>query len=200
MLELINLAFDYTDKPLLRGISLAVNPGELLHIRGANGSGKTTLLRLIAGLIKPSDGVIRYQNKEIHDDLSWYQQYICYVGHKTGLSKQLTLRENLLFDLKNQHLSDNVDILFDKFDLGSLTELPYGLLSMGQQRKGALLRLCISKAKIWLLDEPFVALDSQGIETLLIFMHEHLANEGQIILSSHQSISLTSRNHQEYYL
>jgi len=200
MLEVIDLNFDYIDRPLLHGIEFSLNKGCLLHLRGANGSGKTTLLKLLAGLLQPDQGDIRYLGHSITDDLAAYQHDICYVGHKSGISQLLTIRENFCFELCNTRCQLSFTELMQIFSLQGLEDMPCGLLSAGQRRRVGLLRLLMSDASLWLLDEPLVALDKDAICILMTCLTDHLAQGGQVILTSHQRLPLNDGDYQEYHL
>ncbi|MFA6302997.1 MAG: cytochrome c biogenesis heme-transporting ATPase CcmA [Legionella sp.] len=198
MLELIDLTFDYQEEPLLNKIGLQVSAGDLVHLRGANGSGKTTLLKLIAGLYQPHEGEIRFLGQTINKNLAVYQRQLCFVGHKTGINPYLTLLENCRFDTHY----DNRDLqqLAAVFDLQKYSHKMTGLLSAGQRRQVGLLRLWMTKAVLWLLDEPLVALDEKAIVVLMNRIKEHRQQGGAVILSSHQSLPLPSNEYQEYLL
>lgn len=200
MLDIHHLSFDYNDKPLLHDVHLNLKAGQLLHLQGHNGAGKTTLLKLIAGLLHPTHGEIRYQGRLISTDLSGYQQSICYVGHKAGVSQVLTVRENGLFDLQRRQQGIDFDELIERFALTGLEDVSCGLLSMGQRRRVGLLRILMSDAPLWLLDEPLVALDHEAVCILMNCFSEHLEKGGQIILTSHQPIPLSGHDGQEYRL
>ncbi|RUQ81618.1 cytochrome c biogenesis heme-transporting ATPase CcmA [Legionella septentrionalis] len=200
MLEVSALDFDYQDKPLLRNIQFALSPGRLLHLRGANGAGKTTLLRLLAGLLSQAHGEIRYQGVSIYDDLPSYQQNICYVGHKPGISLLLTARENYHFGLHDSLKNVSFQKLIARLSLEGCEDTPGGLLSAGQRRRVALMRLFTTKASLWLLDEPLVALDADGIIILMDCIKEHLKRDGQIVLTSHQNLPLPENMYEEYCL
>jgi heme exporter protein A len=200
MLEVIDLHFDYPDKHVLKGVQFAVPAGGLMHLRGSNGAGKTTLLKLLAGMLRPTKGDIRYDRQSIYEDITGYQQTICYIGHKTGVSQLLTVRENCHFDLRRDHTGLPFKELIHSFALGGLEEVTCGVLSVGQRRRVGLLRLLMSNAHIWLLDEPLVALDHQAVTTLMISLQKHLANGGLVVLSSHQNLPLGTDNYQEYLL
>ena len=200
MLEVMNMAFDYPEKSVLQGVDLVVNPGTLLHLCGANGSGKTTLLKLLAGLLHPTEGDIRFRGNSISKALSDYQQQLCYVGHKTGISLLLTVRENCQFELRRQLNTPPLDELIPLFSLEGLEDIPCYLLSVGQRRRVGLLRLLMSDAPIWLLDEPLVALDKETITSLMQLLDKHLSRGGLVVLSSHQNLPLRHENYQEYLL
>lgn len=200
MLDVIDLHFDYPDKHVLKGVQFAVPAGSLMHLRGSNGAGKTTLLKLLAGMLRPTKGDIRYDRQSIYEDITGYQRTICYIGHKTGVSQLLTVRENCHFDLRRDHSGLPFEELIHRFALDGLEDVACGVLSVGQRRRAGLLRLLMSNAHVWLLDEPLVALDHQAVTILMISLQTHLSNGGIIILSSHQSLPLGTDNYQEYLL
>lgn len=199
LLQLIDLSFDYQEMPVLHHINFVVEQGDLLHIHGANGAGKTTLLKLLAGLYQPASGVINYEDKAITDDLAFYQRHLCFVGHKTGISPFLTLKENCLFDIHYNKALDLVE-LASIFNLEKYLDSSCGLLSAGQRRQVGLLRLWMSQARLWLLDEPFVALDEKALVILMDKINQHREEGGAIILTSHQSLPLVKGSYKDYYL
>lgn len=200
MLEVQRLNFDYSDKRLLQGVEFTLDAGCLLHLCGANGAGKTTLLKLLAGVLHPNQGDIRYRGHSISKDIATYQQNICYVGHKPGVSPLLTVRENCHFELQRDDDSVLFDELIHSFSLQGFEDSLCGLLSVGQRRRVSLLRLAISKASLWLLDEPLVALDKEAIALLMMSLNNHLSSGGLVVLTSHQNLPIKQGNYQEYRL
>lgn len=200
MLEIRDLWFDFPDKPLLRQVQCVVNAGTVLHLRGGNGKGKTTLLKLLAGLLHPLRGGIFYNGCSITDNLSAYQQNLCYVGHKTGLNSFLTVRENCHFELRYARSSLSFEALMHCFPLTGLEDVMTGLLSAGQQRQLGLLRLFMSDASLWLLDEPLNALDTNAIDCLMQAVTKHREQGGSVVFTSHQSLPLPAKEIQEYCL
>lgn len=198
MLDVIDLSFDYQEQPLLNKVAFHLPAGGLLHLRGANGAGKTTLLKLIAGLYRAAEGEVHFSGQNIHHDLAAYQRQLCFVGHKTGINLSLTLRENCFFDLKYQ--GGSIEQLIAAFKLEQHLDLPSGLLSAGQRRQVGLLRLWMSDAKLWLLDEPLVALDDKALEFIMIKIAAHRKQGGAVLLTSHQKLPLSSSDYQEYCL
>lgn len=200
MLKVRDLGFDYPDKPLFDQVSFEVKEGMLLHLQGTNGSGKTTLLKLLAGLLFPEQGQVSYQKESIWEDIVGFQQNIRYIGHKSGISPQLTVEENILYGLNPIDSSILLDNALVQFDLNKQRHTLCGVLSAGQRRKSALLRLVLSKAKIWLLDEPLVALDNHSVSVLVEYMMRHLKDNGIIVMTSHQFVPLPGIYYQEYRL
>jgi heme exporter protein A len=199
MLDVVALSFDYQDKPLLNKVQFSLAAGQLLHLRGSNGAGKTTLLKLLAGLLQPIEGEIRYCGELISKNRIAYQQTLCYVGHKAGLNPFLTVRENCFFDPHWQRRMVTFEKLLADFGLTGLSDEPCYQLSAGQRQRVGLLRIAMTDAKLWLLDEPLAALDAAAILTLMIVLEQHLAQGGQVILTSHQPLPL-SHAYQEYSL
>lgn len=200
MLKVNALAFDYIDKAVLNDVTFSLDEGKLLHLQGGNGVGKTTLLKLLAGLLQPSAGGVFWNNISINDDLPSWQQRICYVGHKMGLSLDLTIRENCYFDFHWQRRQISFGDLLENFDLTELAEIPCNKLSQGQKRRAALLRIAMTDARLWLLDEPFVALDKPAMEALVKCLKQHLAGNGLIVLTSHQSLADSFDDYEVYTL
>ena len=200
MLEVNHLSFDYNDKPLLQDVHFTVKPGQLLHLQGHNGAGKTTLLKLLAGLLHPAEGEIRYQHRLINDDLADYQQSMCYVGHKAGISQVLTVRENCQFELQRGPHCMPFEELINRFSLTGLEDVPCGLLSMGQRRRVGLMRILMSDVSLWLLDEPLVALDQDAVMILMDCFGQHLEKGRQIVLTSHQPLPLLDKDCLDYCL
>lgn len=190
MLEIQQLCFDFADRPLLHEVNISVNSGEILHLKGSNGAGKTTLMRLIAGLYRPQQGRILYNGRFIHDDLSSFQSDLCYVGHKPGFSPLLTARENLYFDLAGNADLNKIDKAMDYFDLTDLAFEPVTHLSAGQKHRLSLAKLMLNDKKLWLLDEPFVALDKASAKELNQLITQQSQRQGIVIFTSHQSTEI----------
>lgn len=194
MLRANNLTCIKQDRTLFENISLSVSESELLYIRGQNGSGKTSLLRILVGLADPIQGQIEYQGQDIRQYPEAFHSGLFYFGHKLGLNLKLNALENLSFWCQLNEISVSQSQLFELLgDLGlvGLEDLPVSALSAGQQRRVALARLWLkTNAKIWVLDEPFTALDVQGIELLREKLISHLDAGGSIIITSHQELDL----------
>ena len=199
MLDLRNLSFDYPDKPLLAKVQFSLAAGELLHVKGANGSGKTTLLKLLAGLMQPDEGEILYEGELISKNLSAYQRKLCYVGHKAGINSLLTVRENCYFDMHWGRRLLSFDTLLEGFGLQGLEDEPCYRLSAGQKRRVSLLKIAMTDASLWLLDEPLIALDAAAIQTLVSCLENHVQQGGQVILTSHQNLPM-QQSYQVYSL
>lgn len=200
MFRVNQLQFDYSEKPLLENITFSVPAGTLLHLQGPNGAGKTTLLKLLVGMVIPLAGDICFEGNSIYEDLSLYQQSLCYIGHKLGISLLLTARENYQFELKKHVFSVDFKTLVTRLALNELEDIPCRLLSAGQKRRVGLMRLLMTNTKVWFLDEPFVALDHASMTILKTIMEQHLLKGGCIILTSHQPLPNFVGHYQEYQI
>lgn len=193
MLRGINLACVRGERPLFSGIDLAVDAGEWLHVRGANGVGKTSLLRLLAGLAQPADGDITWQGEPIGSSAAAYRADLLFLGHHGALKDDLSALENIeLAGALDGSPPARADVLaaLRRFGLQGREDLPVRVLSAGQKRRVLLARLLTRKAKLWVLDEPFTALDSRAVTMLSDLIGEHLAQGGMAVVTSHQQISV----------
>ncbi len=179
------------DRVLFAQLSLQLHRGQLLQIQGKNGAGKSSLLRILAGLAQPDDGLLYYKAKPLAHSLPAYCGNLCYIGHQSGIHEQLTALENLGFWRAASGLNPADDwALLAQLGLAGLEDVPCRMLSAGQQRRVSLARLWLTPAVIWILDEPFTALDQAAIGLLQQHMLDHLNNGGAIILTTHQSLTL----------
>jgi heme exporter protein A len=184
------------ERRLVTGLSLAIHAGEIVWLRGRNGCGKTTLLRMLAGLSWPDEGHVLWRGaaRKRHDG-SWRAELL-YVGHSNALKDDLVAGEALRF-LARVHArpADDMSLgaALTRLGVGSRAEQPVRTLSQGQRRRVALARLALPQAPaLWLLDEPFDALDDLGIAALNALLAEHAARGGAALLTSHQALSLKS--------
>jgi heme exporter protein A len=151
-------------------------------------------------LLTPTAGQIYFEGKSIDEELKAYQRQLCFIGHKAGISPALTVRENCQYDLQSIGALKDWRYGIDSFSLSGLEDSPCSMLSAGQRRRVALLRLMRSETKLWLLDEPFVALDSQAVAFLTQQLLEHVDKGGAVVLTSHQSLDLSVDTYSEYIL
>lgn len=179
------------DRVLFEQLSLQLKPGELLQIKGKNGAGKSSLLRILAGLTLPDEGALQYLSQPLHSNLPDYAANLCFIGHQSGIHEQLTALENLQFWRAATDLNAVDDYaLLAALGLAGLEDIPCKMLSAGQQRRVSLARLWASQAQIWILDEPFTALDQSAIALLQQHFIQHLTQGGAIILTTHQALSM----------
>ncbi len=195
MLEVIDLECTRGDRRLFSGIGFELQPGELLHLHGHNGSGKTTLMRALCGLVTPTAGEVRWQGRTIRAQRDDYHAQLLYLGHKNGIKDDLTGIENLrtACRLAGHPIGERQawEVL-ERMGLRGHEDLPSRVLSQGQQKRVALARLLVSKARLWLLDEPFVGLDVAAVSLLQAVIRDHVAAGGLVVLTTHQEVELTS--------
>ncbi|MFY8272868.1 cytochrome c biogenesis heme-transporting ATPase CcmA [Pseudoalteromonas sp. SSDWG2] len=179
------------ERCLFEDLSFELNSGEIMQLEGPNGAGKTSLLRILAGFAEPMQGQVKYQNHCIARHYDEYAQDVLFIGHKTGVNTQLNALENCQFWLETHGLQANVDLYDVLANLGlvGLEDVPVRQLSAGQQRRVALARLWLNRAPLWLLDEPFTAVDKKGVNLLQQRFAQHLAQGGAILLTSHQDLT-----------
>lgn len=193
LLEGIELACTRGGQSLFEALDLRVASGDCLHVRGANGAGKTSLLRQVAGLSPPTAGQVRWNSIDIDTCRDTYRSALLYVGHSAGAKAELTGLENLRFAaaLDGVALTDDeaTDAL-GRLGLGGREDLPVRDMSQGQRRRVALTRLVWRKAPLWILDEPFTALDTPAIALLRGLLQSHVDEGGLVVMTSHQPLPL----------
>ncbi len=194
MLEITALACERGGTRLFSDISFSLAPGSLLRVRGANGSGKTTLLRTLAGLTRPSAGAVRWRGSAIDDD---YRREMLFLGHAPAVKDDLTVAENLAYALRIGGFAPSgaqCERALESLGIARLAALPARVLSQGQRRRAALARLALSApVPLWLLDEPFAALDAAGIAAVSELCAGHLARGGLLVLTSHQDVDIAAQ-------
>lgn len=197
MLETIDLECRRGDRLLFRRLALRVEPGVCLHVAGENGSGKTSLLRILCGLLSPSAGGVRWNGEDIRRLREAYWEELAYVGHLNGVKDDLGAAENVHFAAAIAGWpadSDAVRGALHTFGLAGFEDRPARALSQGQRRRIALARLCCaSSARLWILDEPYTALDTRGVTALSDLIGAHLARAGLVVLTTHQDVPLPGR-------
>lgn len=195
LLEVIDLACRRGDRRLFTALGLRLAPGVLLHVRGRNGSGKTTLLRALCGLLMPEEGTIRWRGDDIQQLGEDYHKDLLYFGHLNGIKADLTGIENLRIATTLAGARVGEEALWralQRMGLAGFEDLPTRMLSQGQKKRVALARLITSSAPLWILDEPFTALDVDAVEQLQALIANHVAAGGLAILTTHQEVPLTS--------
>ena len=168
-----DLACRRGERLLFRGLSLALGPGDALHVTGANGVGKSSLLRILAGLLRPLAGAVEKAGS------------VGLLDERHALDSQVELGTALAF----WRALDGVDEALDRVELNVLSDVPVRFLSTGQKKRAALARLIGQRAPIWLLDEPLNGLDSGGVALVEQLIAEHLADGGLAVIASHQTLA-----------
>ena len=193
MFSVSNLSCSKGYKRLFSGVSFTLQPGQWLHLEGDNGVGKTSLLRLACGLSALEDGEITWNNQAVSKDPQTFRANLAYLGHQLALKDDLSPLENLQTDaaiVGRQLTASDAKQALAQMGLRGREDLPVRVLSQGQKRRTALARLLVSSAKLWVLDEPFVALDTMAQNALSEVINAHLAKQGMVLLTSHQAVSL----------
>jgi len=177
------------ERLLFDELSLEIIPGDIVQVEGPNGSGKTSLLRILAGLSQPYDGYVHYQGQPISHCREEYHQNLLYFGHLSGVKGEMTAEENLDFNLAlHGNKPDDSLAYLAKVNLLGFEDSLASHLSAGQHRRIALARLYQSNAPIWILDEPFTAIDKQGVASLEQLFIDHANRGGCVILTTHQDL------------
>ena len=190
-----DLACRRGERLVFAGLSFCLPPGGALVLTGANGSGKTSLLRLLAGLIGPAAGRLAWGETPIVDDVAEHRARLHYVGHQDAVKPGLTPRETLVFwaALRGREVRPDAPMLaaaLAAFALEPVADWPCRWLSAGQRRRLALTRLLVIPAPLWLLDEPFSALDQDNQHRLEQAIAEHRAAGGRVVLATHTAIEM----------
>lgn len=192
MLEASALTCERGGRTLFRDLSLSAAAGELVRIAGANGSGKTSLIKILCGLLAPARGEVRWHGRPVQGLREEYSRHIVYLGHAPAVKDDLTAQENL--DIACRLCGSVATGESMRAALGRFGVPQAGLvrrLSQGQRRRAALARLLVSPhAALWLLDEPFTALDAAAADLMRALLREHVARGGAAIYTTHQDAGL----------
>lgn len=186
-----NLTCIREERLLFDQLTFAIDAGDIVQIEGPNGSGKTSLLRILAGLSQPFEGDIFYKDQLINQSREEFHQNLLYLGHLPGVKGEMSAQENLDFNLTLHGLhskADEVEEILSLVNLAGFEDSLASHLSAGQHRRISLARLYKSTAKIWILDEPFTAIDKQGVHSLEQLFKAHIKQGGCVILTTHQDL------------
>jgi len=174
-----------------------LSAGEALRVAGANGSGKTSLLRILCGLLGPSEGRILWRGEEVGRLREDYSRELVYLGHAPSVKDDLSPAENLSIACRvagEAASHARVQAALDRFGLRGVAA-PARRLSQGQRRRTALARLALSEARpLWLLDEPFSALDAAGVAVLNGLLADHTARGGALVFTTHQETEIAAKH------
>ena len=193
MLRVSNLSCSRGNKPLFADVNFQLQAGQALHLEGDNGVGKTSLLRIVCGLSPADAGEVRWQDRPIQQNAVAFRSALFYLGHNLSLKEELSALENLQADaaVAGRTLTqEQALVALARLGLRGREHLPLRVMSQGQKRRTALARLLASQAPLWVLDEPFVALDAKAVDGLRSVLAGHVAQGGMVLFTSHQPITL----------
>ena len=197
-LRLENAGCDRGGRPIVRGVTLGVTPGDAVQLFGANGAGKTSLLNLIAGLLRPAEGSLAWRV----DKGGWEPQSpldaIVYIGHEACVKSALTAGENMLiwaktYGVQKAKQKDAVYGALTRVGMQECVDMRAGALSAGQRRRVDVARAILAEREVWLMDEPAAAVDEKGAEMIGALIAEHKERGGVAIIATHDALSVTSR-------
>ena len=195
-LRLEDLTCTRGSRQLFSGLSLEVEPGQLLRVRGANGAGKTSLLRMLCGLLLPSNGQVLWRGRPLAVQREKFGEDLVYLGHAAALKDEMSPIENLLDACAlNGHVPTRLAAMaaLQGAGLRGHERTPARRLSQGQRRRSALARLAVNhNPPLWILDEPFNALDTAANAWLTGLIESHLKGNGLVVLTSHQDMPIAA--------
>jgi len=192
MLEAADLGCERGGRKLFASLNFSLKSGETLRLAGANGSGKTSLLRILCGLALPARGEVRWKGEPIRRLGEEYSRSLVHIGHAAGLKDELTAAENLAVTCALAGVAASEQAIRDalgRFTIAPQTQIKS--LSQGQRRRAALARLALSvEVPLWLLDEPFAALDAAASALVEELMRGHAGRGGAVVYTTHQAAGL----------
>jgi heme exporter protein A len=181
------------ERLLFEKLSFALSNGTVLYLQGENGSGKTTLLRMLCGLTKPYEGKLDWCGESIDALAEEYTQHVLYIGHLPGIKEDLNALENLAFSMaltSNDFDTAKATEVLKMLGLARCLHLPTRMLSQGQKRRVALARLWLQNLPIWILDEPFTALDANAVNLLKQHIEAFANDGGIVVMTTHQEFNM----------
>ncbi len=180
------------DRVLFTDLSFTLQAGDLMQVQGSNGSGKTTLLRILCGLNSSYEGELFWEGVPIDEDRESFLSSLLYLGHRVGVNKILTARENLRWScaLHGPVSDSDIDDALYNVGLAGYADISCRNMSAGQQQRVSLARLLLSPARLWVLDEPFTTLDVRGVKVLENLLAAHVARGGAVLVTTHHTLEV----------
>lgn len=196
-LEAVDLQCTRGERTLFNGLGFTLRAGTLLRVAGANGSGKTSLLRIACGLLEPTGGEVLWAGENIRRLQEEFWRQLVYIGHANAIKDDLTAAENLRVacTLAGVHVQrEQIGDALRRLGLAGCEDLPARVLSRGQQRRTALARLVLSEtAPLWVLDEPFTALDATATDCVQDLIAAHVSRGGAVVYTTHQEVKIAAK-------
>lgn len=195
LLQVDNLFCERDERVLFEDLCFSVSVGDVIQIEGQNGSGKTTLLRILSGLSNHYEGDLLWQGQPIHEVRDDFRRELLYFGHHPGVKAILTPEENLRWyaAMHPNIQAEDIFMALEKVGLQGFEDSPCHTLSAGQNRRVSLARLYLSRAKLWILDEPFTAIDKKGVAEKEQLILDHASQGGCVILTTHHELGVGDR-------
>lgn len=192
LLQVENLFCERDERILFEDLSFNISSGEIVQVEGQNGSGKTTLLRILSGLSNNFEGDLYWQGEPLADVRDDYKRQLLYFGHHPGVKAILSPEENLRWYVAMHPgmRANSIADALDKVGLSGFEDVPCHTLSAGQNRRVSLARLYLSNARLWILDEPFTAIDKKGVAEKEQLILEHANKGGSVILTTHHELAM----------
>jgi heme exporter protein A len=194
LLQVDDLSCVRGGRQLFSQLGFALDPSQGLHVAGENGAGKTSLLRVLAGLLEPESGTVAWRGRDIRRGREELHTELAFVGHLNGIKDDLTVLENIRLAAAVRGVALEVDAMIHALDQVGMVDYAGTLarqLSQGQRRRVALTRLFAGPMlTLWILDEPFNALDARSTQRLHDAIDHHLAAGGAVVLTAHQDIPM----------
>lgn len=193
LLEARALFCERDERVLFSGLDFNIQAGDVMQVQGSNGSGKTTLLRILCGLNSGYDGEIFWRGQDIDEDRETFLASLLYIGHRVGVNKILTARENLRWScaLHAPVTDAGIEQALADVGLGGYADVTCRNMSAGQQQRVSLARLLLSPARLWVLDEPFTTLDVTGVKILENLLTRHADNGGAVLVTTHHKLDVS---------